>query len=122
MQWVLCWENLEVVGPTVSWVREALQNSYSTAYLRKQSAGLFRPCSLANVDFGALVGQSFLLDGESWEVVEADASTRLVEYTRATTGRTGEVGPAENETDDELEDATEAESAALAAADTTEIH
>jgi hypothetical protein len=32
------------------------------------------------------------------------------------------VEPAENDTDDELEDATEAESAALAAADTTEIH
>jgi hypothetical protein len=33
------------------------------------------------------------------------------------------VGPAENDADDELEDATEADSAALlAAADTTEIH
>jgi hypothetical protein len=69
MQWVLCREKLEVVGPTASWVRETLQNTYSTDYLRKQSAGLFRPCSLANVDFDALVGQSFLLDGESWEVV-----------------------------------------------------
>ena len=67
----------------------------------------------------ALVGQSFLLDGENWEVVEADASTRLVKYARATTERTGDVGPAEKDTDDELEDATEAESAALAAADTT---
>jgi hypothetical protein len=55
-------------------------------------------------------------------VVEADASTRLVKCTRATTGRTGEVGPAGNGTGDELEDATEAESAALAAADTTEVH
>ena len=88
--------------------------------MRKQSAGLFRP-SLANVDFDALVGQFFLLDGENWEVVEADASTRLVKCTRATTERAGDVGPAENDTDDELEDATEAESAALAAADTTEI-
>ena len=35
--------------------------------------------------------------------------------------RAGDVGPAESDTDDELEDATEAESAALAAADTTEI-
>jgi hypothetical protein len=94
MQWVLCWENLEVVGPTASWVRETLQNSYSTDCPRKQSAGLFRPCSLANVVFDALVGQSFLLDGENWEVVEADASTRLVKYTRATTERTGDVGPA----------------------------
>ena len=64
----------------------------------------FRPCSLANVDFGALVGQSFLLDGENWEVVEADASTRLVKCTRATTERAGDVGPAENDTDGELED------------------
>ena len=42
-------------------------------------------------------------------------------YARATTERTGDVGPAENDTDDELEGATGAESAALAAADTTEI-
>jgi hypothetical protein len=38
MQWVLCWENLEVVGPTASWVRETLQNSYSTDYLDKQAS------------------------------------------------------------------------------------
>jgi hypothetical protein len=42
MQWVLCWEDLEVTGPTATWVRETLQNTYSTDYLRKQSAGLFR--------------------------------------------------------------------------------
>jgi hypothetical protein len=36
------WEDLEVVGPTATWVREILQNTYSTDYLRKQSAGLFR--------------------------------------------------------------------------------
>ena len=53
--------------------------------------------------------------------MEADASTRLVKYTRATTERAGDVGPAESDTDDELEDVTGAESAALAAADTTEI-
>jgi hypothetical protein len=69
----------------------------------------------------ALVGQSFLLDGENWEVVEADASTRLVKCTRAATERAGAVGPAESDTDDELWDATGAESAALGAADTTEI-
>jgi hypothetical protein len=97
-----CWENLEVVGPTASWVRETLHNSYSTDYLRKQSAGIFRPCSLANVDFDALAGQSFfLLDGENWEVVEADASTRLVKCARATTERTGDVGAADNDADDE---------------------
>jgi hypothetical protein len=37
---VLCWEGLEVTGPTAKWVRETLQNTYSTNYLRKQSAGL----------------------------------------------------------------------------------
>ena len=25
MQWVLCWEDLEVTGPTATWVRETLQ-------------------------------------------------------------------------------------------------
>jgi hypothetical protein len=39
---VLCWEDLEVTGPTATWVRERLQNAYSTDYLRKQSAGIFR--------------------------------------------------------------------------------
>jgi hypothetical protein len=42
MQWVLCWEDLEVTGPTATWVRETLQNTHSTDYLRRQSAGLFR--------------------------------------------------------------------------------
>jgi hypothetical protein len=43
MQWVLCWEDLEVTGPTATWVRETLQSTYFTGdYLRKQSAGLFR--------------------------------------------------------------------------------
>jgi hypothetical protein len=42
MQWVLCWGGLEVTGPTAKWARETLQNTYSTNYLRKQSAGLFR--------------------------------------------------------------------------------
>jgi hypothetical protein len=50
MQWVLCWENIEVMGPTATWVREALQNTYSTDYLRKQSAGLFRPNALDVAD------------------------------------------------------------------------
>jgi hypothetical protein len=31
------WEDLEVTGPTAWWVRETLQNTYSTDYLRKSS-------------------------------------------------------------------------------------
>jgi hypothetical protein len=42
MQWVLCWEDLDVVGPTATWVHEILQNTHFTDYLRRQSAGLFR--------------------------------------------------------------------------------
>jgi hypothetical protein len=80
MQWVLCWEDLEVTGPTATWVRETLQNTYSTDYLRKQSAdGLFRSqAPHDDVDCEALVGKFFRLDGEEWEVIEADASSGLV--------------------------------------------
>jgi hypothetical protein len=58
---VLCWEDLEVAGPTATWVRETLQNMYSmhTDYLRKQSAGLFRSqAPQDDVDCEALVGSS----------------------------------------------------------------
>jgi hypothetical protein len=65
MQWVLCWEDLEVTGPTAKWVRETLQNTYSTNYLRNQSAGLFRSqATQDDVDCQALAGKSFRLDGE----------------------------------------------------------
>ena len=87
MQWVLCWEDLEVTGPTATWVRETLQNTYSTDYLRKQSAGLFRSqAPQDDVDCEALVGKSFRLDGEEWEVIEADASSGLVKYARLCEG------------------------------------
>ena len=83
MQWVLCWEDLEVTGPTATWVRETLQNAYSTDYLRKQSAGLFRShVPHDTVDCDDLLGKSFQLDGEEWEVIEADASSGLVKYAR----------------------------------------
>jgi hypothetical protein len=50
---------------------ETLQNTYSTDYLRKQSAGLFRSQAPQDgVDCEALVGKSFRLDGEEWEVIE----------------------------------------------------
>jgi hypothetical protein len=81
MQWVLCWEDLEVTGPTATWVRETLQNAYSTDYLRKQSAGLLRShVPQDTVDCDDLLGKSFRLDGEEWEVIEADASSGLVKY------------------------------------------
>jgi hypothetical protein len=76
---VLCWEDLEVTGPTATWVREALQSTYSTDYLRKQSAGLFRSqAPQDDVDCEALAGKSLRLDGEEWEVTEADASSALL--------------------------------------------
>jgi hypothetical protein len=83
MQWVLCWEDLEVTGPTAKWVRETLQNTYSTNYLRKKSAGLFRSQATQDgVDCQAVVGKSFRLDGEEWDVIEADDSSGLVKYAR----------------------------------------
>jgi hypothetical protein len=48
-------------------VRETLQNTCSTDYLRKQSAGLFRSqAPQDDVDCEALVGKFFRLDGEEW--------------------------------------------------------
>jgi hypothetical protein len=92
MQWVLCWEDLEVTGPTATWVRETLQNTYSTDYLRNQSAasaGLFRSqAPQDDVDCEALVGQFFRLDGEEWELIQADASSGLVKYARLCEGDT----------------------------------
>jgi hypothetical protein len=40
------------------------------------------------VDCEALVGKSFRLDGEEWEVIEADASSGLVKYARLCEGNT----------------------------------
>jgi hypothetical protein len=81
MQWVLCWEDLEVTGPTATWVHKTLQNTYSTDYLRKQPAGLFRShAPQGDVRCKALVG-------EEWAViVEADASSRLLRYARLCEG------------------------------------
>jgi hypothetical protein len=72
-----------VKGPTATWVRKILQNTYSTDYLRKQSAGLFRSqASHDDVDCEALVGKSFRLDDEEWEVIEADATSGLLSSMR----------------------------------------
>ena len=78
-----------MTGPTATWVRETLQNTYSTDYLRKQSAGFFRSqAPQDDVDCKALIGKSFRLDGEEWEVIEADASSGLVKYARICDGDT----------------------------------
>jgi hypothetical protein len=42
IQWELSWDNQVVVGPVATWIRETIQNSISTEYLRGQTAGLFR--------------------------------------------------------------------------------
>ena len=41
-----------------------------------------------DVDCEALVWKSFRLDGEEWEVIEADASSGLVKYARLCEGDT----------------------------------
>jgi hypothetical protein len=89
IQWVLCWEDLEVTGPTATWVRETLQNTCSTDYLRKQSAGLFRSqAPQDDVDCETLAGKSFRLDGVELKVIEADASSGLVKYAELYEGDT----------------------------------
>jgi hypothetical protein len=118
MQWVLCWEDLEVTGPTATWVREILQNTYSTDYLRKQSAGLF--CSHVpqdTVDCHGLLGKSFRLNGEEWAVIEADASSGLVKYARV---RGREDDMEEEVSSEEMEEATPEEECALRACESVE--
>jgi hypothetical protein len=109
------------------WVREALHNTYSTDYLRKKSAGLFRPNALAVVDCDNLLGKAFLLDGVLWEVVEVDESTKLAKYTRAAADIDAEMDDASGaanmqvEDEKELEEATAAEATALLAIETSEV-
>jgi hypothetical protein len=55
-----------------------------------------------------------------WLFMESE-SVPAARFANAFHTTSGDVGPAENDTGDELEDATGAESAALAGADTTEI-
>jgi hypothetical protein len=116
MQWVLCWEDVEVIGPTATWVRETLQNTYSTDYLRNQSAGLFRSqAPHDDVDCEALVGKFFCLDGEEWEVIEADGSSGLVKYARLCEGDTEQAISLEK-----LEEVTLDEASALRAHESVE--
>ena len=39
--WMLMHDKQVVVGPIAAWVRETLQNGYSTRYLSAQTAGLY---------------------------------------------------------------------------------
>jgi hypothetical protein len=81
-----------------------LQNAYSTDYLRKQSAGLFRShVPQDTVDCDDLLGKSFRLDGEEWAVIEDDASSGLVKYARV---REREDDMEEEVSSEEMEKAT----------------
>ena len=62
------------------------------------------------MDCEALVGKSFRLDGEEWEVTEADASSGLVKYARLCEGDTEQEISLE-----ELEEVTLNEASALRA-------
>ena len=107
-----------MTGPTATWVREILQNTYSTDYLRKQSAGLF--CSHVpqdTVDCHGLLGKSFRLNGEEWAVIEADASSGLVKYARV---RGREDDMEEEVSSEEMEEATPEEECALRACESVE--
>ena len=91
--WMLMHDKQVVVGPIAAWVRETLQNGYSTRYLSAQTAGLY-------VERGeekeVRVGCELELDGERWEVRSVeDGEVRCV--TKAAEQRANE--------DDEVLDA-----------------
>ena len=87
LQWVLCWEDLEVTGSTETWVHETSQSAYSLLATCESSLLVFfvphvPQQDTVTVDCDDLLGKSFRLDGEEWEVIEADASSGLVKYAR----------------------------------------
>ena len=89
-----------------------------TDYLRKQSAGIFRShVPQDTVDCDDLLGKSFQLDGEEWEVIEADASSGLVKYARV---REREDDMEEEVSSEEMEEATPEEECALRACESVE--
>jgi hypothetical protein len=71
MQWELSWDNQVVVGPVATWIRETIQNSISTEYLRGQTAGLFRS-GREGPKRKCKVGDMFEMEGYEWVVVETD--------------------------------------------------
>ena len=81
--WMLMHDKQVVVGPIGDWVRETLQNGYSTRYLSAQTAGLY-------VEKGeekeVRAGCELELDGERWVVrLVEDGEVRCV--TKATAQR-----------------------------------
>ena len=54
-----------VVGPVATWVRETLQNMYSTRYLSAQTAGLY-VCAESGEQVRE--GSVLMVDGERWQV------------------------------------------------------
>ncbi len=83
--WMLMHDKQVVVGPIGDWVRETLQNGYSTRYLSAQTAGLY-------VEKGeekeVRAGCELELDGERWVVrLVEDGEVRCV--TKATAQRAG---------------------------------
>ena len=63
--WMLMHDKQVVVGPIAAWVRETLQNGYSTRYLSAQTAGLYVE---SGEEKEVRVGCELELDGERWEV------------------------------------------------------
>jgi hypothetical protein len=89
-----------------------------TDYLRKQSAGIFRShVPQDTVDCDDLLGKSFRLDGEEWEVIEADASSGLVKYARI---RERKDDMEEEVSSEEIKEATPEEECALRACESVE--
>jgi hypothetical protein len=71
MQWELSWDNQVVVGPVATWIRETIQNSISTEYLRGQTAGLFRS-GREEPKRKCEIGDMFEMDGYVWVVIDTD--------------------------------------------------
>ena len=60
-----------MVGPVATWIRETIQNSISTEYLRGQTAGLFRS-GREEPKRKCKVGDVFEMEGYVWIVIETD--------------------------------------------------
>jgi hypothetical protein len=65
------WDNQVVVGPRATWIRETIQNSISTEYLRGQTTGLFRSGRVEPMRM-CEVGDRFEMEGYVWVVIDTD--------------------------------------------------
>ena len=108
-RWELRYDGQVVVGPIAAWVRETLQNAYSTRYLGRQTAGLYVQ---GEERADARVGDEMELDGERWVVLEVAgqvARCRRVagadeeEAVLDTTGAVDESGALGAESDGDIE-------------------